>query len=154
MFTRIGNMVLASLFLFLVCFSFLGMIWPDNWRLLSPPAPRPSVEPWPLYATVVTWAICVIVICVWAFSAAFLFDRRRFAWFGSLLGVGSAICLFVGLLINGVLGGFSRNEDLYSSGAAFVAEVIFTFIFIATWLTFSVAVFIGLIKNREDLIDI
>jgi hypothetical protein len=152
MLTRIGNMILASGFLFLVCFFLLGMVWPDNLRLLSPPTPRPSVEPWPFYETVVVWTICVLVVFTWVISAAFLFDRRRFAWFGSLLGVGSAICFFVYSLIDGVCGGFSRDEDLYSSGAAFIESVIFVFVFIITWLTISVSVFIGLIKNRKELI--
>jgi hypothetical protein len=153
MFTRIGNMILASWFLFLVCFIFLAMVWPDNLRLLFPPPPHPSAEPWPFYDTVVAWTIGVLDICIWVISATFLFDRRRFAWFGSLLGVGSAICLFVCLLIDGVLGGFSRDEDLYSSGDSFVIGMISVFVFIIIWLMISVAVFIGLIKNRKELID-
>jgi hypothetical protein len=154
MLTRIGNMILASLFSFLVCFIFLTMIWPDNWRLLSPPPPRPSVETWPFYDKVVAWAIGILVICIWVISAAFLFDRRRFAWFGSLLGVGSAICLFVCLLIDAVweIVFSSRVEDSYSSGAAFIIGMISAFGFIIGCLTFSVVIFIGLIKNRKELI--
>ena len=152
MFARNGNLILALLFLSLVAFCFLATIWPDNWRLLSPPAP--SVEPKPFYDTAAVWTSCVLVICIWVISAAFLFDRRRFAWFGSLFGVGSAICLFVCLLIGGFCGGFSRDEHLYSSGAEFVASVIFAFGFLIAFLTFSVSVFIGLIKNRRELIDI
>jgi hypothetical protein len=149
MLIRIGNLILASLFLLLVCFGFLAMIWPDNWGLLSPPPPRPK----PFYDTAVVWTICVLIICIWIISAAFLFDRRRFAWFGSLLGVGSAICLFVFALIDGVCGGFSRDEDLYSSGAEFIIAMISAIGFTIACLTVSVAIFIGLIKNRKELID-
>jgi len=152
MFARIGNLILALLFLSLVAFCFLAAIWPDNWRLLSPPAP--SVEPKPFYDTAAVWTSCVLVICIWVISAAFLFDRRRFAWFGSLLGVGSAICLFVFALIDGVCEGFSRDADLYSSGAEFIMAMIGAIVFAIAWLTFSVAVFIGLIKNRRELVDI
>ena len=82
------------------------------------------------------------------------FDRRRFAWFGSLFGVGSAICLFVCLLIGEAMRGFSNDENLYSSGASFVISMISVFVFIFIWLMFSAVVFIGLIKNRKELIDI
>jgi hypothetical protein len=152
MFARIGNLILASLFLSLVVFFFLGMIWPDNWRLLSPPPP--SVEPRPFYDTVAVWTSCVLVICVWMISAAFLFDRCRFAWFGSLFGVGSAICLFVCLLVDLVWEGLfsSRVQDSYLSGAAFIIGMLSAFSFLIVWLTFSVAIFIGLIKNRKELI--
>ena len=151
MFTRIGNLILASLFLALVVFAFLAMIWPDNWRLLSPP--MPSAQPTPFYDTAAVCAGGILVIVIWIISAAFLFDRRRFAWFGSLFGVGSAICVFVCLLIGGLLGGFSRDEDLYSSGASFVMGMISAFVFIIIGLIFCVAVFSGLIKNRKELVD-
>lgn len=152
MLTRIGNLVLASLFLLLVLFVALAMNWPDNWGLLSPP-PHPLVEPRPFYNPVVAWTICVSVIWIWVISAAFLFVRRRFAWFGSLLGVGSAICLLMGILIEAVWEGFfsSRTEE-YSSFAAYAIGMIFGFGFLIGWLTFSIAVFIGLIKNRRELV--
>jgi hypothetical protein len=153
MLTRIGNLILASSFLFLVCFFYLGMFWPDNWRLLSPSEPRPLVEPMPFYETTFIKTICILVVFIWVFSAAFLFDRRRFAWFGSLLGVGSAVLLFGCLLIDGVCGGFDMDEDMWDlSGDAFVVRMISAFVYTVIWLMFCVAVFIGLIKNRKELI--
>jgi hypothetical protein len=88
-------------------------------------------------------------------SAAFLFDRSRLAWFASLLGVGSAICLFVCLMIDWVWKSLfsSRVEDSYSSGAAFMLGMISALGFIIGCLTFSVAIFIGLTKTRKELID-
>lgn len=153
MLTRIGNLVLASLFLFLVLFIALAINWPDNWGLLSPPTPRPLADPRPFYVTVVAWTICVSVIWIWVISAAFLFARRRFAWYGSMLGVASAIGLLAGIFINAEWESvFSSRVGEYSSFASYAIGMIFGFGFLISWMTFSVAVFIGLIKNRKELV--
>ena len=142
-FTRIGNMILASLF-------FLGMIWPDDWRLLSAPPPA-SFEPSPFYHTMVAW-----VICVWFLSAALLFFRNRLAWLGSLLGVGSAVFGFSWILFGVIKQSLFPDE----ADAAHLAQIhlvarisaaaIFL-IFSGACLLFSGGVFIGLVKSRKEL---
>ena len=144
MFTRIGNLILASLF-------FLGMIWPTDWRLLSPPPSPAWVEPRPFYDTMVAW-----LICVWFISAGFLFFRSRLAWFGSLLGVGSAICLFAVGLIGAMRGFIFPNDDEAAHmaqihGVALIMAMMTLLGFLVVCLAFSVGLFIGLLKRRSEL---
>ena len=143
--TRIGNMILASLF-------FLGMIWPDDWMLVSSPPPPATLEPRPFFATMAAW-----LICVWFISGVFLFFRTRLAWFGSLIGVCLAVVIFAWLFTT-VFGEcfFPNAQELHDRerliGGAPSVVIIYTFAFgfIGICLASAVGLFIGLLKMRGE----
>jgi len=141
--TRIANMILAFLFL-------LGMIWPDDWRMLSPP-PTTSAEPWPFLATLTAW-----LIYVWFISGVFLFFRVRLAWFGALLGVVAAMFFFTWILIQLMRCALFPNArdldianlhlDLRMEAASILCG------FITACLAFSVGLLTWLLKGRKALV--
>ncbi len=139
--TQIGNLLFASLF-------FLGLIWPDDWRLLSPP-PTPAADaPGRLYLT-----MAAAFICLWFLSAVLLFFRSRLAWFGSLMGVGAAIFLFLSVMFEVVRESFfpSPAADVPPSLPALVMATVTMLLFLVAFLAFSIGVFVGLLKCRQEL---
>lgn len=139
--TQIGNLLFASLF-------FLGLIWPDDWRLLSPP-PTPAADaPGRLRLTLVA-----ALICIWFLSAVLLFFRSRLAWFGSLLGVGVAIFLFLSVMIEVVRESCfpSPAANVPPSMPALVMATVSMLLFLLALLAFSVVIFTGLLKSRQEL---
>ena len=139
--TQIGNLLFASLF-------FLGLIWPDDWRLLSPP-PTPAADaPGRLYLTLVA-----ALIGLWFLSALVLFFRSRLAWFGSLLGVGAATISFACIFFGVVRVSFfpSPTADVPPSMAAQVMATITMLLFLLAFLAFSIGVFVGLLKSYKEL---
>ena len=139
--TQIGNLLFASLF-------FLGLIWPDDWRLLSPP-PTPAADaPGRLYLT-----MAAAFICLWFLSAVLLFFRSRLAWFGSLMGVGVAIFLFLSVMIEVVRESCfpSPAANVPPSMPALVMATVSMLLFLLALLAFSVVIFTGLLKSRQEL---
>ena len=139
--TQIGNLLFASLF-------FLGLIWPDDWRLLSPP-PTPATDaPGRLFLTLVA-----TLICLWFVSALVLFFRSRLAWCGSLLGVGAAIFLSLYVMLEVVKESCfpSPTADVPPSMPALVMATVTMLLFLLAFLAFSVGIFTGLIKSRQEL---
>jgi hypothetical protein len=145
MFTRIGNLLLASWFLLMV-------VWPGNWRFAGSPPPIPQ-GPVTVRMMVVTAAICI-----WFLSAVGLFFRSRLLWLVSLLCEGAAtfVSAWVSIqmtrdfLFPNPAGGQPRAEGIIGFVSNIMALVAFTG-FCAAWFFFSLGVFIGLLRMRKQL---
>ena len=144
---RIANLLAAS-------FCVLCVIVPDGWcdGPFNPCPPTPG-PPGPL---TVREIIFMAVVFVWLVSALGLFFRSRLAWFGCLLGIGSATYIS-GILLMAVVA-----EALYGPAAgggtvawrALVVRILAPVMMIGTAsvpAVICVGLLIGLIKSRKDL---
>jgi hypothetical protein len=145
MFTRIGNLLLASWFLLMV-------IWPENWRWAGSPPPIPH-SPLTFREIVITAAICV-----WFLSALGLFFRSRLMWLVSLVGVGAATFVSAWISIHMIRDFlFQSSADAQPKAEGIIGIVanilaVVTIIgFCAVWFSFSLGLFIGLVKMRKQV---
>lgn len=142
MITRIGNLILASLFLL--------MIVGRDWRWAGSPAPTPYSS-MPLYGIVLTG-----IVYIWFLAAMILFFRSRLAWLACLAGVGLAVVCFAWISMSIFGECFFPNaqalHDRETVGTVTSILALLTgFSFFGVCLALSVGLFIGLVKMRRDL---
>jgi hypothetical protein len=88
MFTRVSNLILASLALLIILIVEAGY---DSALVLARPHHGPIS---------VRKILIDAIVIFWFAGALGLFSRKRIAWVGSLLGIGASVCFFVSCLVD------------------------------------------------------
>jgi hypothetical protein len=146
---RIANLLVASFFV-------LCVIVPDSWcHGPSDPGPLPSSPPSP---GALRQIILTVATFIWFASALGLFFRSRLCWYGSLVGVGMMIVLFIeaflGMVRYCILSDPPAMHDgrhgLARSVVEGSADLMFLG-FLGICFAFAVGLFFGLLMMRRDL---
>lgn len=139
---RIVNLIFASGALLIHALVFAGV------SRRGSPSPR-------LHVFTVQELISDLVVLFWFMGAIGLFFRNRFAWIGSLLGVGASVC-FLAVAFVTIIGLYLfPNEEMHHlkdiGGSGYIAALIIAVVEFSVLLALFSALFIGLLKMRKDL---
>ena len=142
----IFNLIFASAALLITLMVMSGARWAGS------PPPRSHPE------TVRGLIMDLIVFC-WFAGAVGLFFRKRLAWVGSIIGVGSSACFFAVTLVTGIGLYFYPNAELVHlkelGGDGHVGGYVFAFVCLVTQfsilLAISLRLTIGLLHMRKDI---
>lgn len=103
---------------------------------------------WLRWTAAASFAVC------WLVCAIGLFSRKRFAWFGSIVGDGILVCLLAAAFSAAVATIIYPSDDVLDSGPL-LAGYVFSLILVFTWLglalAFTIWLLFGLLRVRRDI---
>jgi hypothetical protein len=145
MFTRVGNIIFASVALLVFLMSEAGChsaVSSSRSRLQHGPVTVREI-------------VADSIVLIWFAGAVGLSSRKRLAWIGSLLGVGASACFFAASLVMILWLYFHPSPEMGRTqaldGAGFIATHAIAVGEFAILLSLSLALFIGLLQMRKEL---
>ena len=100
--------------------------------------------------------IVLFIVLAWFAGAIGLFFHKRLAWFGSLIGVGSSVCVFAACLVTIIGLYLFPDADVdhlkVLGGGGYILAQIFSITQFSLLLASSVGLFIGLVRKRKELL--
>jgi hypothetical protein len=143
---RVGNLILATLFLCVCLYNEAGCH-----SALQFTPPRPHHGPITIREIVMD-----SIVLIWFAGAVGLFSRRRLAWVGSLVGAGALVCS-VAILLTTAVGmilfpdaRMVQDEQQLPTGIYMFGYVTVVCQFLV-FLAVSLGLFIGLLRMRKEL---
>ena len=144
MFTRVGNLILASLALMV---SLMGEAGCHSAVSALPPHPHGPVT--------IREVVMDAIVIFWFAGALGLFSRKRLAWIGSLIGTGASACFFAACLVTIVWlyifpnAEMMRDKDFGIGG--YIAALVIGAGQFSVLLAVCLGLFIGLLRMRKEL---